>query len=437
MDINDLISAAQEGIEKSDLQFDPALQRYFDPELNLYYSPESRDYFDKRNGAYYKRINGELIRTGQDARFKPARPQEDSSSEDEEEQVEEEKGEKGDKEKKKKCDEEEQEKMLEEYKLANPGSFIDFTSLAPPPPPPEDEGKVVEENEEEPVYHGENVRIMVMQSDTVQLGQLHIITEIGGVIGAGYGSNIRIEENGVKTKHVSIQMRTRKNEIGVDENYFEAIYHAFGQYNGKLTPAQAAHRIAHMDRVTVGTTTLILHVHPPGDTCDACQSTTIRSELPETLQMGILTGAEQKEFLDKAEAERIREFYNFDKYCWGPGMCKAAQEQVAKREERAEKKKEQETLEKLNKANEKLLAAGHQPLNLSQTRKRDRSKGFAIGHVDPMDNLGPDAADDWKSRRVVKTHSKRMKRNVLERTELNYEQEEEKLRQKSLNRTWY
>ena len=46
--------------------------------------------------------------------------------------------------------------------------------------------------------------------------------------------------------------------------------------------------------------------------------------------MGILTGAEQKEFLDKAEAERIREFYNFDKYCWGPGMCKAAQEQVAK-----------------------------------------------------------------------------------------------------------
>merc|ERR1711892_1100459 len=190
-------------------------------------------------------------------------------------------------------------------------------------------------------------------------------------------------------KHVSIQMRTRKNEIGVDENYFEAIYHAFGQYNGKLTPAQAAHRIAHMDRVTVGTTTLILHVHPPGDTCDACQSTTIRSELPETLQMGILTGAEQ------------------------------------------------EKLEKLNKANEKLLAAGHQPLNLSQTRKRDRSKGFAIGHVDPMDNLGPDAADDWKSRRVVKTHSKRMKRNVLERTELNYEQEEEKLRQKSLNRTWY
>lgn len=69
--------------------------------------------------------------------------------------------------------------MLEEYKLANPGSFIDFTSLAPPPPPPEDDGKVIEENEEEPVYHGENVRIMVMQSDTVQLGQLHIVTEIG------------------------------------------------------------------------------------------------------------------------------------------------------------------------------------------------------------------------------------------------------------------
>ena len=69
--------------------------------------------------------------------------------------------------------------MLEEFKLANPGSYIDLASLAPPPPPPEDEGKVIEENEEEPVYHGENVRIMVMQSDVVQLGQLHIVTEIG------------------------------------------------------------------------------------------------------------------------------------------------------------------------------------------------------------------------------------------------------------------
>ena len=82
------------------------------------------------------------------------------------------------------------------------------------------------------------------------------------------------------------------------------------------------------DRLTIGSTILILHAHPPGDTCSACESTSIKAELPETLQYGILSGQEQKEFLEKAEAERIREFYNFDKYCWGPGMCKAAQEQV-------------------------------------------------------------------------------------------------------------
>lgn len=83
-----------------------------------------------------------------------------------------------------------------------------------------------------------------------------------------------------------------------------------------------------MDRLQLGSTIIILHMHEPGDTCNACKSGEIQSELPETLQMGILTGAEQKEFLDKSEAERIREFYNFDRYCWGPGMCKAAQEQV-------------------------------------------------------------------------------------------------------------
>ena len=44
MDAAELIAAAQEGIAKSDLQFDPALQRYFDPDLNLYYDPNDRRY---------------------------------------------------------------------------------------------------------------------------------------------------------------------------------------------------------------------------------------------------------------------------------------------------------------------------------------------------------------------------------------------------------
>ena len=84
-----------------------------------------------------------------------------------------------------------------------------------------------------------------------------------------------------------------------------------------------------MDRVKVGTTIIILHVHEPGETCDACRSSDIISELPETLQSGMLDGEMQKAFLEQSEAERIREFYNFDRYCWGPGMCKAAQEQVS------------------------------------------------------------------------------------------------------------
>ena len=71
--------------------------------------------------------------------------------------------------------------------------------------------------------------------------------------------------------------------------------------------------------------------------------------------------------------------------------------QLARREEREEKRKEKETLAKLQKANEKLQAAGHAPLQITG-RKRTQNKGFAIGHVDPME-MGPDAADDWKSRR--------------------------------------
>ena len=61
------------------------------------------------------------------------------------------------------------------------GSFIDFSSLEPPPPPPEEDIDEAKEKEDEPVYHGENIRIMVMSSEVVQLGKLHIVTEIGKI----------------------------------------------------------------------------------------------------------------------------------------------------------------------------------------------------------------------------------------------------------------
>ena len=42
MNVNELIEAAQEGIDKSELEFDPETKRYFDPQLNLYYLPDDR-----------------------------------------------------------------------------------------------------------------------------------------------------------------------------------------------------------------------------------------------------------------------------------------------------------------------------------------------------------------------------------------------------------
>lgn len=53
--------------------------------------------------------------------------------------------------------------------------------MEPPPPPPEEDIDEAKEKEDEPVYHGENIRIMVMSSEVVQLGKLHIVTEIGKV----------------------------------------------------------------------------------------------------------------------------------------------------------------------------------------------------------------------------------------------------------------
>jgi len=438
MDAAELIAAAQEGIAKSDLQFDPALQRYFDPDLNLYYDPNDRSYFDKRSGIFYARnADGEMIQTGRDERYIPEQPESDPS-EDEEEI-----GSDTENKKEPELDDEQKEQMLEQMRIANPSSFIDFSSLEPPPPPPEEDIDEAKEKEDEPVYHGENIRIMVMSSEVVQLGKLHIVTEIGGIIGSAHGCSIVIDEPNVNKKHVSVQLKTGVLDDGSSENYFEALFHAFGQYNGKLVAAQEKRRIKHMDRLTIGSTILILHAHPPGDTCSACESTSIKAELPETLQWGILSGQEQKEFLEKAEAERIREFYNFDKYCWGPGMCKAAQEQLRKREEKALAREEKMIEEKLKKSGQK-LAEGEKERIL----KRKMNKGFNLQSKDPVslawydDRTGQGAIQEpsnpnWQCKRVVKTHSKRMKMQELSRTALSYDQEEAKLKAKSDNRTWY
>ena len=131
-----------------------------------------------------------MIQTGRDERYIPEQPESDPS-EDEEEI-----GSDNENKKEPELDDEQKEQMLEQMRIANPslfiiwkqwiyviclGSFIDFSSLEPPPPPPEEDIDEAKEKEDEPVYHGENIRIMVMSSEVVQLGKLHIVTEIGKI----------------------------------------------------------------------------------------------------------------------------------------------------------------------------------------------------------------------------------------------------------------
>ena len=111
---------------------------------------------------------------------------------------------------------------------------------------------------------------MIMASDTVQLGKLTIITELGCIIGSGQEAQIRIQEDHVQPRrgshlmrypiykiisvlntyccdkdlpdpilrHVVIQHRTVPSLEPNPETYFEVQFHAFGQLNGQLKPAE-------------------------------------------------------------------------------------------------------------------------------------------------------------------------------------------------------
>ena len=78
---------------------------------------------------------------------------------------------------------------------------------------------------------------MIMASDTVQLGQLNIITELGCIIGSGAACQIRIQEENVKEHHVTIQHKTEASLESDPPSYFEISFNSFALYNGQLKPA--------------------------------------------------------------------------------------------------------------------------------------------------------------------------------------------------------
>lgn len=367
-----------------------------------------------------------MLETYQDPDFIiPPPPEESDEYESDEETSDEEKV---------KLNDEEAAKMAE-ARIIDPGSFIDFSSLEPPPPPPEDDIQAKENTNFEPIYHGDNIRAMIMSSNTVQLGQLTIITELGCTIGSAKECQMRIREENVSPRHIVIQHRIEPSLEPNPPSFFQITFNSFALFNGQLKPATHSERVNHMDRLQLGSTIIILHMHDPGDTCNACQSSAIQSELPETLQMGMLTGEEQKEYLEKSEAERIREFYNFDRYCWGPGMCKDAQEKLAKREEKKQKLKDERIQQHLENSQTKV---GLIEEKLPGTKRRG-NKGFSVVEKDPValawyddktgqGGIGPDKP--WQNKRIVRPNKKRQKLSTFERSELKYNKEEE-------NRTWY
>ena len=60
---------------------------------------------------------------------------------------------------------------------------------------------------------------------------------LGCTIGSAMGNTIRVDEPNVNPKHITIQHKTEFLDSG-QNSFFEVLFHAFGQYNGKLTPAQ-------------------------------------------------------------------------------------------------------------------------------------------------------------------------------------------------------
>jgi len=76
-----------------------------------------------------------------------------------------------------------------------------------------------------------------MSSNTIQLGQLNIITELGCQIGSGNNCQIRIKEENVQPGHVMIQYKTEASLEPNPPSFFQITFNSFALYNGQLKPA--------------------------------------------------------------------------------------------------------------------------------------------------------------------------------------------------------
>ena len=226
-----LRQAAEEALVKSGFAYDETSGMYYNWESKMYYDPNSKLYYDHENGIYYYY-------------------------------------------------DQEKESYIFHSQVALPSTTTSGTADATAYSPKTDgelsDGEI-RSGPASPVVVNPCIRAMIVKSDSVDVGTLHIITCQGGSIGRDPSNNICLPEELVSRYHAKIiyeketttffikDLKTQNGTLINDERVADP--------KSDSDPVEVTHR----DFIQVGDTVMSFHVHVGNETCFDCEPGNIQA----------------------------------------------------------------------------------------------------------------------------------------------------------------
>ncbi|ESP05549.1 hypothetical protein LOTGIDRAFT_102757, partial [Lottia gigantea] len=178
------------------------------------------------------------------------------------------------------------------------------------------------------------IRVMVNQSECLDIGDLFIVTCTGGTIGREKGKNHVIEINNINISRVSkprifemilvLRHPRHSNHCSLRFDYTNNQYvvkddgSQHGTFINNIRLSQAHEEstergITHGDVLKLGTTELLLHIHPGTDTCTDCEPGEVKArvklEQARKYIISVLMTAKEKKKQQKLELKSIKKRY--------------------------------------------------------------------------------------------------------------------------------
>ncbi|GFO06216.1 angiogenic factor with g patch and fha domains 1 [Plakobranchus ocellatus] len=129
--------------------------------------------------------------------------------------------------------------------------------------------------------HPPCIRLIVLQSEYLQIGSLSIITCAGGTIGRepNMGHIIEISDLNISKVHAQVHYDYECNCYNIIDKGSQNGTFLNGKRLSESKQESAAYPLSHEDILEIGSTRFLLHIHSGHDTCEDCEPGQVQAKL--------------------------------------------------------------------------------------------------------------------------------------------------------------